>query len=165
MAQVQPCDIAWDIRGHHGQIAAAAGNYITGAYAGWRASGHRRRREAETQEEQRYGKRSATADPKIGHTEGLRRGGTHPGVPSGWGLRLLSRWACTCQVCTPLTVDGEYELRRVRKKTGQEKEIFFMLFSRFYSHFTNCTRKIKLISVDKDPIKGSLHFYEKGTKI
>lgn len=54
VAQVQPCGIAWEIRGQNRQIAPAAGNYITGTKAvGW-ASGHRGR-EAKTQGEQQGG--------------------------------------------------------------------------------------------------------------
>lgn len=52
VAQVQQCGIAWEIRGHYGQIAPAAGNHITGTKAAGWASGQRGT-DAKAQEEQK----------------------------------------------------------------------------------------------------------------
>lgn len=71
VAQVQPCGITWEIKGQRGQIAPAAGNYITGTKAvGW-ASGHRGR-EAKTEgEQQGCSGRVATAASNVALAEKL----------------------------------------------------------------------------------------------
>lgn len=71
VAKVQPCGIAWEIRGQHRQIAGTAGNYITGTKAVGRASGHRGRK-AKTQGEQKgCSYRVTTAASNIGPAQRL----------------------------------------------------------------------------------------------